>query len=51
MKGKITFSNSWANIDFVKTSGPSMSLYMTGRYNLIYNTANLIILEEFLMML
>lgn len=44
MKGKILFSNSWANIDFVKTSGPSMSLYMTGRYNLIYNTANLIIL-------
>lgn len=44
MKGKILFSNSWANIDFVKTSGPSMSLYMTGRYNLVYNTANLIIL-------
>lgn len=44
MKGKIIFSNSWANIDFVKTSGPSMSLYMTGRYNLVYNTANLVIL-------
>lgn len=44
MKGKIIFSNSWANIGFVKTSGPSMSLYMTGRYNLIYNTANLVIL-------
>lgn len=44
MKGKIEFNNSWANIDFIKTSGPSMSLYMTGRYNLLYNTANLIIL-------
>ncbi len=44
MKGKIYFSDGWANIGFVKTSGPSMSLYMTGRYNLLYNTANLTIL-------
>lgn len=44
MKGKLNFSDGWANIAFIKTSGPSMSLYMTGRYNLIYNMANLIIL-------
>lgn len=44
MKGKISFADGWANIGFVKTSGPSMSLYMTGRYNLLYNTANLTIL-------
>lgn len=44
MKGKITLSDGWANINSIKTSGPSMSLYMTGRYNLIYNTASLTML-------
>jgi len=44
MKGKITFSNGWANIAWVKTSGPSMSLYMSGRYYLPGNTADLTIL-------
>lgn len=44
MKGKIAFSRGWANITFVKTSGPSMSLYMTGRYYIPANLANLIIL-------
>lgn len=44
MKGKIAFSDGWANIDWVKTSGPSMSLYLTGRYYLPNNTANLTIL-------
>lgn len=44
MKGKIAFSNGWANISWVKTSGPSMSLYITGRCYLPDNTANLIIL-------
>lgn len=44
MKGKVAFSEGWANIDQIKTSGPSMSLYLTGRYYLPDNTANLIIL-------
>lgn len=44
MKGKITLSDGWVNISSIKTSGPSMSLYITGRYNLIYNTANLTML-------
>lgn len=44
MKGKITLADGWANINSIKTSGPSMSLYMTGRYNMIYNTANLTML-------
>lgn len=44
MKGKLTFTDGWANIIWVKTSGPSMSLYMTGRYNIPYNNANLVIL-------
>lgn len=44
MKGKITFSRGWANITYVKTSGPSMSLYMTGRYYIPGNLASLTIL-------
>lgn len=44
MKGKISFSNGWANIHWVKTSGPSMSLYLTGRYYLPDNLASLTIL-------
>lgn len=44
MKGKIAFSHGWATIDWIKTSGPSMSLYITGRCYLPDNTANLTIL-------
>lgn len=44
MKGKMTFNNGWANIEWLKTSGPSMSLYITGRYYLPDNTASLILL-------
>lgn len=44
MKGKITFSNGWANVLWIKTSGPSMSLYLTGRYYMPGNTASLTIL-------
>lgn len=44
MKGKLILSDGWVNINSIKTSGPSMSLYVTGRYNLIYNTANLTML-------
>lgn len=44
IKGKMTFSNGWSNISYIKTSGPSMSMYITGRFNLLNNTANLVIL-------
>lgn len=44
MKGKISFSNGWADINWLKTSGPSMSLYITGRYFLLDDTANLTML-------
>jgi len=44
MRGTLTFSNGWVNILSIKTSGPSMSLYITGRYYLLDNTANLIML-------
>ena len=44
MKGKISLANGWANIDWIKTSGPSMSLYITGRYYMPDNDANLVVL-------
>jgi hypothetical protein len=44
MKGKITFSDGWANIDWIKSSGPSMSLYIKGRYYISESLANLTIL-------
>lgn len=44
MKGKISFDNGWANINQIKTSGPSMSLYITGRYYMPENIASLIML-------
>lgn len=46
MKGQLTFSNGWANILWIKTSGPSMSLYIKGRYYLLDNTVSLIILGK-----
>lgn len=44
MKGNITLSDGWANINWIKTSGPSMSLYITGRYYLPDNIAQLTML-------
>lgn len=44
IKGKVTFSHGWAEIGSVQTSGPSMSMYITGRYNLLNKSANLVIL-------
>lgn len=44
MKGKVSFNNGWAKIDMIKTSGPTMSMYITGRYELLSNWANLVIL-------
>ena len=37
IKGKMNFSSGWANISTVQTSGPAMSLYITGSYNLLNN--------------
>lgn len=44
MKGKLTFNKGWTNISWIKTSGPSMSLYITGRVYLPESVANLVIL-------
>ena len=42
--GNLTFKNGWAELNPVKTSGPSMCYYITGKYNLLNGTANLTIL-------
>lgn len=42
--GDMSFNKGWAQIKSIKTTGPAMAYYITGRYNLINTTANLIIL-------
>lgn len=44
ISGDLTFNNGWANLNPVKTSGPSMAYYITGKYNLLNGTANVVIL-------
>lgn len=44
IKGQITLRNGWANLDRVQTSGPAMSMYIRGRYNILTNYANVIAL-------
>ncbi len=44
LNGKFTFANGTANIDSVKSSGPHMSLMISGPYNLLTNAARIQIL-------
>ncbi len=44
LKGHLTFANGWAELSPVHSGGPQMSLYITGRYNLLNNFADLEIL-------
>ena len=44
LKGHLTFANGWADLDPVHSAGPQMSLYITGKYNLLNNYAKLEIL-------
>ena len=44
IKGDMTFNNGWAENLTIKTSGPSMAYYITGKYNILNGTANLVIL-------
>ena len=46
MSGDIGLSNGWAQIVQITSSGPNMSLYLTGKYNLINNYANIDILGQ-----
>lgn len=44
VSGNMAFNNGWASLSPIKTSGPSMSSYITGKYNLLNATANVIVL-------
>lgn len=44
LKGHLTFANGWANISPVHSGGPQMSLYISGKYNLLNNYAKIEIL-------
>lgn len=44
IKGKVTLSNGWAILDNLQTSGPAMSMHISGKYNYLTNYANLTIL-------
>lgn len=42
--GDLTFNNGWATLNSIKSSGPSMSAFIYGQYNLINASANVTIL-------
>lgn len=44
ISGDLTFNNGLANLNPIKTSGPSMAYYITGKYNLLNATANVVVL-------
>ncbi len=44
ISGNLTFNNGWAQLNPIKTSGPSMAYYIKGRYNLLNATANVVVL-------
>ncbi len=44
ISGNLVFNNGWVKLNPVKTSGPSMAYYITGQYNLLNATANVIVL-------
>lgn len=44
IKGDMTFLNGWANISSIKISGPTMSYFVKGKYNILNATTNVIVL-------
>lgn len=44
LDGSMTFNDGWANLNPVKSAGPSLCYYITGKYNLINGTTNVNIL-------
>ena len=44
LNGKLTFSNGWAELNPVKSTGPLLAYYVKGRYNLVNGNAILVIL-------
>ena len=44
INGDMTFADGWAYLNPVKTSGPAMSYYIVGKYNILNATANVAVL-------
>lgn len=44
INGEMSFSNGWANIDYIKSAGKTLSYYVYGKLNLINMSTNLTIL-------
>ena len=44
IKGKLSFANAYANLQPVTLSGSSMAYYITGTYNLLNGSANVVVL-------
>ena len=44
LSGFLTFSNGWAKIENIKSSGPSLTYYVTGKCNLITGATNTTVL-------
>ena len=44
LSGSMTLSDGWANLDNVKSAGASIAYFVTGKYNIINGTANVVIL-------
>ncbi len=44
ISGNMSFNNGWADIKPITTTGPAMAYYITGKYNLLNGTANMVIL-------
>lgn len=44
INGEMSFSKGWANISSIKSTGKTLAYYVTGKYNLLNGTTNVIIL-------
>ncbi len=44
ISGNLTFKDGWADINPITMTGPSMAYYITGEYNLMNGTTNVIVL-------
>ena len=44
LDGKMTFKNGWADINQIKSSGKLLAYYITGKYNLLNGTTNVVVL-------
>ena len=44
IEGSMNFSNGWANIDYIKSSGKTLAYFAYGKLNLINMSTNLVIL-------